>query len=497
MELVRKSIPYYDVILDNVTVYEESTDAIVPDTFPDIARIVYADGVAAVKDQSPQNDRILVSGSVSATVLYQPEGETGLRRLDVPLSFAHIEEGRGVGTDSVCFVRCSVAAVNARAVNSRKVSVTARLCFEATAYHPETLTYTEQVEGGETPLEVLYDTREVSLLHAANTGEFTVLDDLELNHADDLELLHTDCTLRQNECRAMNGRVLVRGEAMLRLLVRDDTGSLQQITQNVPFTQTIDVEGLTEGEPVTLRLAVRNVDCVLANGGLLSVGVGASALVLRDGTHAVRTIRDLYQTKHELQIQASPVKAHCCALCGSFAADGAETIPVGMRVTQYICAKAVCTGVQVEGDDAIQLRAETDILYLDDEGSLYQTHRTVNVPVRASARLNGAMPQDVILQATTTPSGEDSVSLRLAVSGQLIRTGQEGFQDITALAISDEERPGKGDVTLVLRCVDDGEQLWDIAKQYATTMAAIRAANGLTDDQQAVSAQMLLIPIES
>ena len=65
------------------------------------------------------------------------------------------------------------------------------------------------------------------------------------------------------------------------------------------------------------------------------------------------------------------------------------------------------------------------------------------------------------------------------------------------MEISDEERPGKGDVTLVLRCVDDGEQLWDIAKQYATTMAAIRAANGLADDQQAVSAQMLLIPIES
>ena len=90
MELVRKSIPYYDVILDNVTVYEESADAIVPDTFPDIARIAYADGMVTVGDQSPQNDRILVSGSVAATVLYQPEGETGLRRRDSPLSFAHI-----------------------------------------------------------------------------------------------------------------------------------------------------------------------------------------------------------------------------------------------------------------------------------------------------------------------------------------------------------------------------------------------------------------------
>ncbi|MBP3311332.1 MAG: DUF3794 domain-containing protein [Butyricicoccus sp.] len=497
MELVRKSIPYYDVILDNVTVYEESADAIVPDTFPDIARIAYADGMVTVGDQSPQNDRILVSGSVAATVLYQPEGETGLRRLDIPLSFAHIEEGRGVGADSVCFVRCSVAAVNARAVNSRKVSVTARLCFETSAYQPETLGYTEQIDSGELPLEVLYDTREISLLRAADTGEFTVLDDLELNSADDLELLHTDCILRQNECRAMNGRLLVRGEGVLRLLLRDDTGSLQQITQTVPFTQMLDVEGLTEGEPVTLRLAVRSVDCVLASGGLLSVGIGAAALVLRDETHTVRTIRDLYQTKHDLQVQAGQAGAHCCALCGGFSADGMETMPVGMRVTQYVCAKAVCTGAQAEDDGTIQLKAEADVVYLDDEGSLYQARRTMSVPVRPNAPLHGAVPQDIALQVTAAPSGEDSVSLRLAVSGQLVRTRQESFQDITSLEVSAEEKPGMGDVTLVLRCVEDGEPLWDIAKQYATTTAAIRAANGLAEDQQTVGAQMLLIPIES
>ena len=40
MELVRKSIPCFDVILDNVSACEESTEAIVPNAFPDIARIV-------------------------------------------------------------------------------------------------------------------------------------------------------------------------------------------------------------------------------------------------------------------------------------------------------------------------------------------------------------------------------------------------------------------------------------------------------------------------
>lgn len=495
MELVRKSIPYYDVILDDVTVYEESADAIVPDTYPDIARIVYADGMTTVKDESPQNDRILVSGTVAATVLYQPEGEAGLRRLDIPLNFAHIQEARGVNGDSTCFVRCSVSGMTARAVNSRKVSVTARLCFETSAYQPGVLGYTERIDGGETPLEVLYDTRDVSMLCAADTRDFTVLDDLELSGADDLELLHTDCILRQNECRAMNGRMLLRGEAVLRLLVRDDTGSLQQVTQAVPFTQMLDLEGLTEGESVTVRLAVRNTDCVLANGGLLSVGIGARALVLRDETHRICTIQDLYQTHHELEVQAGKKTAQSCVLCGSFAADGMETIPIGMRVSQYISAKAVCTGVQVEDQD-IRLKAEADVVYLDDEGGLYQTHRMLSIPVHANTPLHGMSLHDVVLQTMATPSGEDGVNLRLSASGTLTRTEQAVFQDITAVEVSAKERPGMGDVTLVLRGTEDGERLWDIAKQYATTVASIRGANGLSGEQQTVGTQMLLIPIE-
>ena len=79
----------------------------------------------------------------------------------------------------------------------------------------------------------------------------------------------------------------------------------------------------------------------------------------------------------------------------------------------------------------------------------------------------------------------------------MMRSSPERIQDITKVEISAEERSGLGDVTLVLRRVDEGEQLWDIAKQYATTAAAIRAANDIPEEEQAVGAQMLLIPIES
>lgn len=494
MELVRKSIPCFDVILDNVSAYEESTDAIVPDAFPDIARIIYAGGIVSVKDLTPQSDRVLVSGTVAACVLYQPEADAPVQRLDIPLSFAHIEEARGVDAESRCFVRCSAADVCARAVNSRKVSVTVKLCFEITAYQAGGMQYTEQIQAEDPPLEVLYDTQEIYLLRDVACQSFTVLDDLEWSGAEGLELLHTDCTLRQKECRAMNGRLLLRGEAALHLLLRDDTGAVQQAEQGVSFTQMLELDGLSEGERPAVRLAVRSLDCVLTPGGVLSVGIGVDAAVLRDQAHKVQTIRDLYQTKHELHTQVAPVKVRGSMLCGGFTADGTAGVPLGMKASQYLGARAVCTGLQA-GEDGLHARLDAQILYMDEEGALYQAHRALHVPLRVSALPPDAWLSDPEVQAAMSPSGEDAVSLHLTLTGLAVSRPQHIFQDVTAVELG-AARESARDVSLILRRVDEGEKLWDLAKAYATTAAAIRSANGMAQDQQTTKAQMLLIPVE-
>ena len=496
MELVRKSIPYYDVILDNISVYEESADAIVPDAFPDIGRLVYAGGIASIKDQSPQNDRLLVSGAVAVTVLYQPEPEGHLQRLEIPLSFAYIEEAKGVTADSLCFVRCHVAGVNARAVNSRKVSVTAKLCFETAVYQPATLQYTEQVDGGELPLEILYDTQELTLLQQVCCDSFPVLDDIEWSGAEGLELLHTDCCLKQNECRSMNGRLFLRGEAALQLLLQDDAGMLQQVSKSIPFTQMLDIPDLKEGQSATVRLAVRNLDCVLSASGVLSAGIGVQAAVLWDETHTLQTIRDLYQTQYALNVQAGPVQVHECALCGDFTAEGMENVPLGMKASQYLGAKAVCTELQ-GSPDSLRAKVAAEILYYDDQDSLYQLNRMLEIPLRTNGLPPAASLCDLDLQVSLTPAGEDSANLHFAVCGSMVSRPAASFSDVTDVQTGAARTPASGGVTLILRRTAEGEDLWELAKQYATTVAAIRAANHLAEGQTAAGDAMLLIPMES
>ena len=145
MELEQKRIVYCRRQLAQTSACTETADCIVPDAFPDVGRVVYACGTAAIGDHAPQNGRLLISGTVQTVILYEPENGGGLRRLEVPLSFAHIEECAQLDSSSVCLVECRVSAVEASVVNSRKLSIAADLVLTAECYDKTACDYTENI----------------------------------------------------------------------------------------------------------------------------------------------------------------------------------------------------------------------------------------------------------------------------------------------------------------------------------------------------------------
>ena len=170
-------------------------------------------------------------------------------------------------------------------------------------------------------------------------------------------------------------------------------------------------------------------------------------------------------------------------------------MPIGMKVTQYLSGKAICTGVQIETPEQARIKAEVDVLYLDEESCLFQTHRVIHFPVKLSNN-DGLSPSDIQIQLTLNPSSDDSINLYANVNGVYCGKKNKTIQDITAVNLGEKREKSMPDVTLVLRRVDEGEQLWDIARQYVTTMSAIRSANNLSEDTKTLKEQMLLIPLE-
>ena len=472
MELNQTSICYYEKKLAHISAATESADSIVPDTFPDIGRIVCAYGTAVIKDQTPQNDRLLVSGTVQTTVLYEPENGGKLRRLSVPVTFAHIEECEGLTAESICSTVCRIAAVDAEAMNSRKVSVSVQLCFLTEGYCKAECDVTESVELD--GIECLSHLQSITLLEQVRSYPVTILDDIQLADAAELSLLHTDCTMQVSECRAMHGRIIVKGEAVLHCLAMQEDDAVRVLNSSTPFTQILELPEAEEDALTAVRMTVSEADCRLESDGML------------------RCIEDMYLPGKELAAQAEHPVLQNMPSAQPFTSEGSETLQTAQHVSHVIAAQAVCCGAKRVSESELQIKAGVRVLYLSDEQQLCAVQRLVPLTMPYS---EAGEPEELTLSARATAAGERGLLLTVTANGAAATQERVTFCHISALEIKPKESSHNG-VTLVLKQINGEERLWDIAKNCGTTEQAIRCANDLPAEAERVQNAMLLIPIQ-
>ncbi len=94
------------------------------------------------------------------------------------------------------------------------------------------------------------------------------------------------------------------------------------------------------------------------------------------------------------------------------------------------------------------------------------------------------------MYAAPTAAG---VEVRFTVDFRYCALSRRQVTGLCALRTG-EAQPEIGDQpSLVLRMLDQGERLWDVAKTYGTTIADIISANEL-EDESAAAGRLLLIP---
>ena len=136
LELDRTQRSGYEAVLDTTVCREETLESIVPDACPDILRICDTEGVVCLRDKVLQDGRVELSGSVRAALLYLPDGEEGIRRMEVELPFSCTLEHPALTPLCRVVALPRVQGADARLINPRKVLVRVDLAFCVQVYAP-------------------------------------------------------------------------------------------------------------------------------------------------------------------------------------------------------------------------------------------------------------------------------------------------------------------------------------------------------------------------
>ena len=158
--------------------------------------------------------------------------------------------------------------------------------------------------------------------------------------------------------------------------------------------------------------------------------------------------------------------------------------------TEILLTEGVCTVLDQEN-----MKLQICVLYLDDTGNLWGEMQDTMVPLTLG-QIAYTQLRDLTVHLSTALSTERDLQLRVSVNGTVLCGGDTAIRDITGLTAEQDREPiDKSGTTLILRYIQAPTALWDIAKQYASTVSEIQNANALPEHTEQVSETMLLIPI--
>ncbi|MBA1334817.1 MAG: hypothetical protein HPY66_0437 [Firmicutes bacterium] len=513
LELVRDLIRIDQVMGEEVTQAMVEGDVVVPDSKPDVDKILSVNGWVVITDKEVVEDRIILEGAVNVKTLYiSREGDQPLYYMEGSFGFTQQIELSGINSRMDAEVHAEIEHLDCTTVNSRKLNAKCVLNFSGKVVDRSQIDVIKDVKGVQ-DIQVLRDYVEVSDTIGENSSHATVRQEFQIP-ADQpavKEILKTDVVIGEREERIAEDRLNVHGVLKITTLYvgEGEDSSINTVKYQIPFSHYVDIPGAIPGMSQRVKYSIEDFySTVRENEEGLRRNIEYEVVVKAEGkVEAVQQMEilvDAYSPTVNLNVRKSSLKLK----------KTLDSIVEEIVVKEEIDLPGNCPGV-VEVCDIEAVPVLTDFGISDDciviEGLLcvkvlYVTENYEyklylyedEIPFRHTAELpeyGCQMDVDVDLyledfQYRTLSPDLLEIKGRVKVQANVSKSfSKEVLMDVEEAAEA-EVRPG---ASIVVYVVQPGDTLWKVAKKYSTTIEELVKINELEEPDKLVPGQKLII----
>ncbi len=503
LEFDRNTMIYYETVANMTVCQEETLESIVPDACPDILRIVDVCGQATLNSKQAKERTAVVSGMVRASILYQPENCSGLRRMEVGIPFTCQVDVPNLTERGTVLASPRLRRAEARALNPRKVLLRVDLAVDIKACQPVERPICRGVLNEETNAICQRQfTGETYQLTSVQEKPFTFSEQVKLpgGSGEAPQVLAMRAEPMCTEHKLIGSKLILKGNVDLNMLVQESNGSVSTNRESLPFSQIMEVPGAEEGGDgqVMVELTDLQYNPDPADGRNMDVNMEFLAQAQVRSNRPVTLLQDLYSTAFQTDVDAQVQTL--CHLGEQTVRPQAvrELLETGEMVRSVVDSRLALGQMNQtrEGEQmALTVECWLTVLYLDEREEVQCVRRTVPVTTRidcpAGYQCSCASRSTGDIFAAPAAGG---VEVRFTVEFQCLTTCPYSVASVKGGRLG-EARASEGGArpSIVLRLAAPGEGIWELAKAYGTTKEQILQANEL-EQEELPEERMLLIP---
>ena len=495
LQFKKQAFACMDTVVREVQNLEQTHEIKLPDSMPDIGRVLAAWGQSLLRSKEWNMDSIGMSGGMQIWVMYVPEDGTQPRCIGSWIPFQmrwELPEGTPEGRIRM---GCMTRFVDARSVSARKIMVRAGVSAmaegwvnrEAEVYMPEKMP--EEVE-------LLQSTYPVRLPREVGEKPFLIDEELVLPASAPIpeRIVYYAMSPQGTDQKVMGNKVVFRGNGNLHVLYESEEGQLHNWDFELPFSQFAELDGsYSPDAQADVLLCTNSLELDTDDEGHFRLKCALVGQYLVDDLQKIQVVEDAYSIGRELELHRQMLQLPAILESRRENLYGEQTVGAEAdavadvrMLTEYPRQRRMGDRVEMEIPGSFQ------VLYYGADGMLQSASGRWNGQLALDADENSqiaAIPVPGIPRAMPG-SGDIGVSGEIPV--QLFSTTGQGIPMVTALDMGQIRNLSGDRPSLILRRAGE-ERLWDIAKASGSTVAAIRKANSL--ESEPAPNQMLLIPV--
>ena len=479
-------------------------DLLVPDTKPDVMKIIRIDGNVYITSSEVMNGSIRVSGQIAYYIIYvSDEGE--IRGINTTYPFVKVIEDKNIANTMRARIVPTIRNIIYSLPNERKISIKTEVIFRyklSEIGEVEILNRIDECKSLECKMskdsffnimeykKETFDTREDIMIPEGLPG---------IN-----EILRVSTDIVNTEYKVSYNKILIKGEIKTNIIYTsmNENKDVYTFETNIPFTGMVEFSNISDSSKFDIQYLLKNFDLSIdtsnESGRMISVNAEVMADVIMYEEKEVEYIEDFYSMEDNLEYDTNEVSI----------VKNKENIQKTVTLKDNI-------GVLQDGARLLDYTVDISNLTTKISGGNIYINGNVKINVMyeiPDSRKVESKTFDMLLDTTISLSkdvNEKYVNVNIEVIRGIVRLNENNLEaDIELLVkididnvetinqisnIKEEKMDTSMFDSMNIYIVKKGDNLWNIAKKYKTSVAKIANINDLSDENKLDIGQKILV----
>ncbi len=501
-----------EIVFDGSCEQPVELDYILPDYFPDIFRILKCTFIPKIISHSMNGEKLTFDLTLCIKILYLSNNSSSINCIEQKQNYSKTVDLSCTPENPSFKITPCVDYVNCRVVNSRRLDIRGAISAKIILECEKTTKAVSNAKGLNVQLKKDFVTFPAKRLTAAK--RITITEEVELGQTKGRinSIIHSDCIINSFEKKIIANKLIIKGEAKVSLIYNcdienDEPQVIETVRFSVPFSQIIDIDGITENYEAMTDISVASLELIPNKSGDKN-GIECEVILFINCTafryDTLELASDAYSTKYICNFDCADIKL--------------EKKPMEIKENQTIKAELTCSDAEITtAADVwakpynIQCKYNADkrsfvvfgnidicAIVRDENGCPLYLENTISFEHCLNINTGEDSTADInvhIDNCTFTITSSDAIEIKaeMFICGYVKEISvQKLITDINICEDNVKERENR--CAIKLYYADKDEDIWEIAKKFSTSVAAIAQENELTDSSR-LQRGMLLIPI--